>query len=154
MRIARARRLIEIGAAALVGIAALPVRGPARSPRSARMAIRLAAINLWPGLLICRTPTFSPSTGWGGYAISRLSLTGGRLVVDGRNDMYNGLSASSRTTRTLRGADPGWQSLAARYGLEAMLFPPGAPITKGPATDAGWCETDRNDAEVLLVPCP
>ena len=54
----------------------------------------------------------------------------------------------------IRGADPGWQSLAARYGVEAMLFPPGAPITKGPATDAGWCESYRNDAEVLLVPCP
>ena len=90
--------------------------------------------------------------GWGGYAISRLSPTGGRVFVDGRNDMYDQRILEDYSH--IRGADPGWQSLVARYGVEAMLFPPGAPITKGPATDADWCESYRNGAQVLLVPCP
>ena len=89
--------------------------------------------------------------GWGGYAISRLFPTGGRVFVDGRNDMYDQRILEDYSH--IRGADSGWQALATRYGVEAMLFPPGAPITKGPATDDGWCEAYRNDSQVLLVPC-
>jgi hypothetical protein len=51
----------------------------------------------------------------------------------------------------IRAADAGWTQLARSYRVEAMLFPPAAPITKGPAQSAGWCEAYRDAQSVLLV---
>ena len=131
-------------------IAAFAVLWPGPKPAIREDGYPVAAINV----LVTTMPHahLLAEYGWGGYAISRLFPTGGRVFVDGRNDMYDQRILEDYSH--IRGADPGWQSLAARYGVEAMLFPPGAPITKGPATEAGWCESYRNDAEVLLVPCP
>jgi hypothetical protein len=53
----------------------------------------------------------------------------------------------------IRAADEGWQERMATYGSQAILLPPEAPLTRGPAQDAGWCEAYRSDLEVLLVPC-
>lgn len=149
-RIARARRLMEMGAAALVVIAAFVVLWPGakaaiREDDYPAAAMSVLASTMPQGRLLAEY-------GWGGYAISRLSPTGGRVFVDGRNDMYDQRILEDYSH--IRGADAGWEALVKRYGVEAMLFPPGAPITKGPATDAGWCESYRNDRQVLLVPCP
>ena len=55
----------------------------------------------------------------------------------------------------IRSADPGWEPLADRYGVEAILLPPDATLTRGPAADAGWCQVLRDDFEVLyLKDCP
>jgi hypothetical protein len=86
--------------------------------------------------------------GWGGYVINRLYDTGGRVFVDGRNDMYSEriLNDYSR----LRNADDGWQQLLDRYDVQAILLPPDAPLVRA-APAAGWCEAHRDAVAVLLL---
>jgi hypothetical protein len=91
--------------------------------------------------------------GWGGYVIYRLHDSGGRVFVDGRNDMYSQQVLDDYSA--IRAADPGWQQLADRYNVEALLFPPEVTLTRGPAVDAGWCEVLRDKWQVLyLRSCP
>jgi hypothetical protein len=87
--------------------------------------------------------------GWGGYVIYRLHDSGGRVFVDGRNDMYSQQVLDDYSA--IRAADPGWQQLAASYGVEALLFPPDITLTRGPAVDAGWCEVLRDEWQVLYL---
>ena len=55
----------------------------------------------------------------------------------------------------IRAADPGWQDLVARYGVNAILLPPETTLTRGPAESAGWCEVYRDATQVLYLPtCP
>ena len=90
--------------------------------------------------------------GWGGYVISRVHGAGGHVFVDGRNDMYSQQVLEDYSA--IRAADPGWEALAAHYGVEAILLPPDTTLTRGPATAAGWCEAYRDAEQVLLLPCP
>jgi hypothetical protein len=91
--------------------------------------------------------------GWGGYAISRIYPRGGRVFVDGRNDMYSQQVLEDYSA--IRSADSDWQALATQYGVEAILLPPITTLTRGPAAAAGWCEAYRDDIQVLyLRNCP
>ncbi len=91
--------------------------------------------------------------GWGGYVIHELYPTGGRVFVDGRNDMYD--QQILEDYDAIRQADPNWQELVASYGVEAILLKPEAALTRGPAEHAGWCEAFRNATQVLYLPsCP
>ena len=90
-----------------------------------------------------------PEYGWGGYLIYRLYDDGGRVFVDGRNDMYAEQVLDDYTA--ISRADPGWEALADAYGVDAMLFPPSQPITRGPAEAAGWCEAFRDEDSVLML---
>jgi hypothetical protein len=87
--------------------------------------------------------------GWGGFTIHRLHDMGGTVFVDGRNDMYPQeiLDAYS----TVRAADDGWEDVLEEYEVEAILMPPDAPIVRGFAQDAGWCEAYADDIQVLLL---
>jgi hypothetical protein len=89
--------------------------------------------------------------GWGGYVIYRLYDHGGRVFVDGRNDLYPQELLDQYTAA--RNADPGWQQILRRYDVQAILFKPDATLVKGPAQTAGWCETYRDEEQVLLQPC-
>ncbi|HET9416149.1 MAG TPA: hypothetical protein VFP30_01280, partial [Candidatus Limnocylindria bacterium] len=90
-----------------------------------------------------------PEYGWGGYVIYRLYEDGGRVFVDGRNDMYAEQILDDYTS--ISKGDEDWEALADGYGVEALLFPPSQPITKGLAQAAGWCEAYRDDDSVLLL---
>ena len=87
--------------------------------------------------------------GWGGYVTSRIYDSGGRVFVDGRNDMYSEEILNDYSS--IRDVSGDWASLTEKYGVQAMLFPPYATIVKGPATSAGWCEAYRDSRSVLLV---
>jgi hypothetical protein len=87
--------------------------------------------------------------GWGGYVIYRLYEEGGRVFIDGRNDMYSEQILDDYSA--IRNADPNWQELVSRYGVEAILLPPNAPVVRGPAKEAGWCEAYRDADQVLLL---
>ncbi len=91
---------------------------------------------------------------WGGYAIYRHYEDGGRVFVDGRSDMYG--DAILQDYSTIRAADDGWAELTERYGVEAILLPPSAPLVRGAAQEAGWCEAHRDEISVLLLreSCP
>ena len=86
--------------------------------------------------------------GWGGYVIHELYQAGGRVFVDGRNDMYDEQILEDYTS--IRNAEPGWESLLDSYGADAILLPPETNLVSGAAQDAGWCEVHRDDVAVLL----
>lgn len=86
--------------------------------------------------------------GWAGYVINQLYPSGGRVFVDGRNDMYP--EDILEDYSAIRAGDPGWEEIVDRHDAEWLLFPPETTITRGPALEAGWCEAYRDDRQVLL----
>jgi hypothetical protein len=90
---------------------------------------------------------------WGGYVEYRLHDLGGRSFIDGRNDMFDQRILDDYSF--IRAADTGWAARLARYGATAILLPPDAPLTHGPAQEAGWCVANRSDLAILLLrSCP
>ena len=77
---------------------------------------------------------------WGGYVIYRLFDSGGRVFVDGRNDMYDEQILEDYSS--IRAAARRVEELLASYGADAILMPPGAAVVDA-ALDAGWCEEFR-----------
>jgi hypothetical protein len=86
---------------------------------------------------------------WGGYVEYRLHDSGGKSYIDGRNDMFD--QAILEDYSAIRAADPDWDMKLREYGATAILLPPDAPLTHGPARDAGWCEASRTELAVLLL---
>jgi hypothetical protein len=150
-RTATARRLIEAATVAVVLVVGLVMLIPA-DPRAA-IAANIEAHHPVQSvdLLLARDPgaRVVAEYGWGGYVIGRMYHAGGRVMVDGRNDMYD--ESILEDYGHIREADAGWVDIADRYHVDALLFPPDKPITKGPAEDAGWCEAYRDDNEVLYL---
>jgi len=154
-RVATVRRLMEIGIGVTVLVASVILLIPADP--AAKVQARIEE-NL-PVQAVERLQEIMPDArvaaeyGWGGYVIHALYPTGGRVMVDGRNDMYD--QSILETYGKIREADPDWTSVADRYQIDALLFPPDKTISRGPAEEAGWCEAYRDDNEVLyLRTCP
>jgi hypothetical protein len=154
-RLAIRRRIMELVVAAAVLVAGLVILVPGGPDAG----IRARLGDRFPVAAADRLAERRPDArvlaeyGWGGYVISRLFADGGRVFVDGRNDMYADeiLDAYS----AIRNADPGWEDLVADYGVEVLLFPPEVPLVRGPAQDAGWCEAYGDEIQVLLMDrCP
>lgn len=153
--VAVVRRGMEIVLAVVVAGAAIFIV----TPRSLATEITTNLAERFPVAALDRLAAEEPDArvlaeyGWGGYVIYRLYDTGGRVFVDGRNDMYSEQILADYSA--IRSADPGWSALADRYHIEAMVLPPDATVTRGPARDAGWCETYRDSVQVLLLRhCP
>ncbi len=149
------RRLLEIGAAVVILIGAMIVL----VPRGVGDGITANIDKRFPVQSIALLKDVDPDVrvladyGWGGYVIHELYQSGGRVFVDGRNDMYDQQVLDDYDA--IKNADPGWEALADRYGVEALLLTPEATVTRGPALDAGWCERYRDDNEVLFLrACP
>jgi hypothetical protein len=87
--------------------------------------------------------------GWGGYVIGNMYDLGARVMVDGRNDMYD--DAILEDYDRVRTAEPGWEEIVDRWEVDALLFPPQEAITRGPAELAGWCEAFRDENEVVFL---
>lgn len=147
-----ARRLLEAGLAAAVAIGALVIMlpgSPGLAPDPGRFPVGATdrLVELDPD-----ARTFV-EYGWGGYAISRLSPTGGTVFVDGRNDMYD--DAILETYSALRAADGTWPEELESWEVEAILLPPDAPLVDAARDAGGWCEAYRDVVAVLLLPgCP
>lgn len=152
---ALARRLMELSLAVIVIIAAMVIV----IPRSESANIDGNIAKRFPVAATDVLAKEAPSArvfaeyGWGGYVIYRLYESGGRVFVDGRNDMYSEQILEDYSA--IRNADEGWQRLVDQYRASAILLPPGAPLVRGPATSAGWCEAYRDSLQVLLMKsCP
>ncbi|HYL40725.1 MAG TPA: hypothetical protein VET90_05390 [Candidatus Binatus sp.] len=152
------RRLMEMTLAVSLVVVAGLVLLPA-SPLHRSLQPLARATTPFPVAAVDRLATIAPAAqvlayyDWGGYVIDRLYLTGGRVFIDSRADMY--------PTRILddylaiQDAAPGWPGLVASYGVQAMLLRPWDPVASGPAVAAGWCEAYRDAGSVLLLPhCP
>jgi hypothetical protein len=149
------RRVLEFVTALVVAVGSMAVL----IPRDLNAAIDKSLGTRFPVAGVDALERLAPDAnvlaeyGWGGYVIYRLYDSGGRVFVDGRNDMYSQQVLDDYSA--IRAADPGWQQLADRYAVEALLFPPEITLTRGPAADAGWCEVLRDKWQVLyLRDCP
>jgi hypothetical protein len=149
------RRLMELGAAVVVVAGAMVVL----VPRGLEHSIDENIAERFPVPAVARLLEVEPDArvlaeyGWGGYVINRMYEAGGRVFVDGRNDMYDQQILDDYDA--IKDADPGWEALANRYGVTALLLSPERTVTRGPAASAGWCEVYRDDTQVLyLRSCP
>ncbi len=154
-RLARSRRIMELGIAGVVLVVGLVIL----VPRGDDAGIRAGIAQHFPVSAVDLLQASEPDVrvlaeyGWGGYVISRLYADGGRVFVDGRNDMYD--DAILHDYSAIRNADSGWEDLVAEYDVEALLFPPDVVLVRGLAQDAGWCEAYRDETQVLLLrECP
>jgi hypothetical protein len=145
------RRLLELGSAAVVVMGALVVLVPpgvGDGPR-ANIAKR------FPVNAVAELARVQPDArvlaeyGWGGYVIHELYASGGRVFVDGRNDMYD--QRILEDYDSIKNADPDWTDLADAYGVDALLLDPKSTLTRGPAESAGWCEQYRDETQVLYL---
>lgn len=153
-RIARARRLMEIAVAVVIVAAAAII-----VPRLPAVDGTQVIARTLPVTAVDRLAEVDPDARvfaeyhWGGYVIHELYESGGRVFVDGRNDMYDEPILEDYVR--IRNAEDGWQSLLDSYGADAILLPPETNLVSGAAQDAGWCEAHRDDVAVLLVArCP
>jgi hypothetical protein len=150
-RIARQRRLLEIGMAVVIAVAGVVIFVP-RDPMAAVQesferelpvqGVEVLQEQVPDGRILAWY-------GWGGYVIGTMYDLGARVAVDGRNDMYD--DAILEEYGHVLHADAGWGSIADRWQVDALLFPPDEAITKGPAEVAGWCEAYRDDNEVVYL---
>lgn len=146
------RRLIEGIAALAVVAGAFVIFVPPVISTSTEEQQRKAGYPVEAADLLAQdhpTARVVPEYGWGGYLIYRLYDEGGRVFVDGRNDMYAEQILDDYTV--ISQADEGWADLVDEYGADALLFPPARPITNGLAEAAGWCEAYRDEEQVLLL---
>lgn len=149
---ARRRRGMETITAAIVVVAVLVLLVPHGLGASGQAMVEQHFPVRAVDTLAARDPqarTFA-EYGWGGYVIYRLYDSGGRVFVDGRNDMYADQILDEYVR--IRNANDGWQALMLRYGVQAIVLPPDAPLVRGAATAAGWCEAYRDGVAVLLLP--
>jgi hypothetical protein len=151
VRQSRQRRVIEMaiaGALVLASLVVLVPRDPGRATADA-IAGRYPVASL--ELLEREAPDSRvlADYGWGGFVISRLHGGGGTVFVDGRNDMY--ADDILEEYATVRAAEDGWEEIVDRRDVDAILFPPDAPIVRGFAQDAGWCEVVVDESQVLLA---
>jgi hypothetical protein len=148
------RRWLEMATAVAIAIGSIAVL----VPRDINAATDADLAERFPIAGVDRLLDLKPDAnvfaqyGWGGYVIARMHDHGGRVFVDGRNDMYSEQVLDDYSA--IRAADPGWEALAAHYGVNAILLPPDTTLTRGPAVSAGWCEILRDKIEVLYLKGP
>jgi hypothetical protein len=149
-RVQVGRRLMELTAALVVIAAAILI-----VPRLPTVAGASVISRNFPVVAVDQLEERQPDARvlaeyhWGGYVINRLYDMGGRVFVDGRNDMYSDRILDDYVS--IRNAQAGWLDLVDRYGVQAIVLPPDAAVTQGAATANGWCEAYRDNVAVLLL---
>jgi hypothetical protein len=150
-RLALQRRILEIAMAVVIVVAGIVIFIPpdlgAAIDQSEERELPVQGVEL----LVERVPDgrILAWYGWGGYVIGTMYDHGARVMVDGRNDMYD--DSILEDYDRVRTAEPGWEEIVDRWDVDALLFPPQEAITRGPATAAGWCEVFRDENEVVYL---
>ena len=79
------------------------------------------------------------------------NLTGQPLSTFPFHLYLNAFQPKSSMQREEHRGDPEWEMKLTEYGATAILLPPDAPLTHGPAQDAGWCVASQSDLSVLML---
>jgi hypothetical protein len=150
-RVARQRRVLETVLATIIAVAGIVIFVPRDPAAAVRESVERELPVQGVALLKDQVPDgrILAWYGWGGYVIGNMYESGAKVMVDGRNDMYD--QSILDEYNHVKNADEGWARTPERYGVDAMVFPPQEPITKGPAEEAGWCEAYRDDNEVVYL---
>ncbi len=150
-RVARQRRILEAVLAIAIAVAGVIIFIPRDPAQAVSDSINRQLPVQGVEILVERVPDgrILAEYGWGGYVIGQMYALGGRVMVDGRNDMYD--DSILREYEQVRDANPGWEAIVEKWDVDALIFPPYRAITKGPAETAGWCEAFRDDNEVLYL---
>lgn len=153
-RMAQQRRYLELGLAVIVVVAGWIILAPPDAEVAVQESIDRELPVQGVEVLLQEVPDGRIASwyGWGGYVIGNMYDSGARVLVDGRNDMYSEEILEEYTV--VKNAEEGWDELIDGYDVDALIFPPQEPITKGPAENAGWCEAYRDDNEVVYLRCP
>lgn len=85
---------------------------------------------------------------WGGYLIEEL-YPDGQVFIDGRADVYG--PEPVRDYLTLVSTGPGWRDLLDEYRVEAVLLPPGYPLSYRLARDPAWELVFEGEVEQIFV---
>lgn len=151
-RQARARRLMELGLAGVTIVALLAILLPRIETTDRAILGRNLPVE-GVNVLQARAPRARvfAEYGWAGFVIERFADGGGTVFVDGRNDMYPQEILEAYTS--IRAARAGWAGLLDRYGADAILLPPGAPLVSAARESGAWCPAVQADDEVLLLRC-
>ena len=114
------RRLLEIGAAVIIIVGAMIVL----VPRGLGEGITANIDKRFPVQGVAAAEACStrmrgcwPTTAGAATSSTSCTQSGGRVFVDGRNDMYD--QQVLEDYDAIKNADPGWQALADRYGVDA-----------------------------------
>lgn len=143
----RGRRIVEVALAGVIAAAAVSIAAVYRPDSEATVAAR------FPVQAVSALRSSDPDArilahyGWGGYVLYAVSDFGGKVFVDGRNHLYG--DEVLEDYAAIVGADPDWSDLVDRYGVEAILLKPDAPLVG--ISPAGWCEAYRDSRQVLLL---
>lgn len=84
---------------------------------------------------------------WGGYLIYR-EYPRGRVFIDGRSDFY-GADFAKKYIRAMR-VETGWESYLQRYGVQAVLLPPDAPLAGALRQASAWRVTYADRVAVIF----
>lgn len=84
----------------------------------------------------------------GGYLIYKL-YPDVPVFVDGRTDFYG--NALLKDYLHIDRADPGWEALLTKYGVEVILIDKQLPLAKALAGDAGWQQQFAGEMEVVYA---
>jgi hypothetical protein len=146
-----AHRLLDLVAAGLIAAVAVVTLVPGDLAASIQGEVERRFPVQSADWLEARQPTARvfAEYSWGGYVVYRLHERGGSNFIDGRNDMFDQSILDDYSL--IRAADPDWNERLDEYGATAILLTPDAPLTRGPAVEAGWCEAFRSELEVLLL---
>jgi hypothetical protein len=149
---ARARRYMEMVLAAVIITAAAVILVPRVESNSASaVRERLPVAGVDHLMALKPDARVFAEYGWGGYVIYRMYDSGGRVFVDGRNDMYP--ESILNDYSTVRDAGTNWKAKLDSYGADAILLPPGAGLVTAARTNNFWCEEYTDAVQVLFVRC-
>jgi hypothetical protein len=150
--VARARRFMEMVLAAVIIGSAFVIFLP-RVASNEVSAIREHLPVAGVGKLLSVNPKARvfADYGWGGYVIYRMYDAGGRVFVDGRNDMYPETILNDYTA--IRDGWGDWSAKLDHYGADAILLPPDALLVAGVGSNRAWCEQYRDTVQVLYTRC-
>ena len=152
VRIATIRRGMEVGVTAVIMVATVLILLPhVAGTRAAELREHLPVQGV--DRLLAEQPDARvfAEYGWGGYVISRMYDSGGRVFVDGRNDMYPDSILNDYSA--IRGASSDWKAKLDEYGATAILLPPGTGLVGAAEHNPFWCERYKDDVQALLVRC-
>jgi hypothetical protein len=84
---------------------------------------------------------------WGGYILNTWPEQS--VFIDGQTDFYG--EKLARRYASLRGAEPGWNEQLNALGVNVILLPDNAPLSRAALGSAGWRVADSADGALLLV---